>query len=239
MKHDRSKNPFRKSSKYIIAILISLFSLTFAQAQQKTETQYLLKGNGSIEINAFGGPTLTFSTAYKKFALFIGGDAGIIINRVLLIGGYGEWYLSEYEQTIREMVDDNNEFVGDLEVQLKFNHAGFIFGYLYKSEKPIHFGITSRFGWGLLKWEPVGTNNPPNDLQDNVFVITPKFDIGLNLTPWAKMVVGGGYRFVTGINESYPSRRPSSSYISDKGLFDSTALDSFVVDIGFYFGDFK
>lgn len=207
-------------------------------AQDTSETKYLLKGSGATKINAFAGPTLTFSTAYKTFRLFLGGEAGITINRILLIGGYGEWYMGDYQESVREMIGSDNELLDNFKVQLKFNHAGFKFGYLYKSQNPIHFGITSRFGWGKLRWEPVEDVETPIELTDNVFVITPRLEVGLNMAPWVKMFVAGGYRFVTGINETYESRRPSSSYIRERGLFSTTALDSYVIDVGFYFGNF-
>lgn len=158
------------------------------------------------------------------------------------VGAYAEGMVSDYLKSINNMVDENGEYVGDLDLRLQFYHAGFCLGYIYKSEMPINIGLSSRFGWGSIKWKSLGENEPPKELEDNVFVITPKLDIGFNLLPWVKMVVSGGYRFVTGIGgETYQYKSSGYPYnaIYEKGIFQVTSFDSYVVNIGFYFGNFN
>ncbi len=42
----------------------------------------------------------------------------------------------------------------------------------------------------------------PTIMYDNVFVITPEVNLGLNLLKWMRLNVGVGYRVVTGVNET-------------------------------------
>lgn len=228
-----------RNKEIIILQLLILFSITTIQAQKNTETEYIMKGSGEpIEINFYGGPILTFSTVYNQFAYSMGGEVGIIVNRVLIVGGYTEHYLSNYEETITNMVDENDNYLGTVDLRLRFNQIGGMIGYVYKGSKSVHVGLSSRFGWGGLRWKPISDIEPEEKLTDNTFVITPRLNVEMNLTPWSKMFVSGGYRFVTGINETYPYKRAGQTNIYDEKAFDSSAFDSFVVNFGFYFGIF-
>lgn len=229
-----------KTRKITILLVFAFYSILNLQAQQEKEMEYIMKGDEPMSINFYGGPTITFSTVYDHFALLMGGDAGIMLNKVMVFGVYGERYMSKYEETIKQMFYEDEEF-NNLTVNLRFNQMGVWLGYIYKSNKPVHFGINSKFGWGRLRWKSDDDNEPPEKLKDNVFVITPKFEVEFNLTPWSKMVVGAGYRFVTGINETYLTNEHSlyPDNIYETKLFDPKAFDSFVVNLGFFFGNFK
>ena len=219
--------------------MLTIFSITIVQAQKDGEIEYIMKGGGEpVEINFYGGPIITFSTVYSQFAYLMGGELGIILNKTLIVGGYTEHYLSKYEETITNMVDENNDYVGSLDLRLRFNQIGGMIGYVYKASKPVHVGISSRFGWGGLRWKPYGDVEPDEKLKDNTFVITPRLNIEMNLTPWSRLFVSGGYRFVTGINETYSYRNFGQENIYEEKIFDAGAFDSFVVNFGVYFGIF-
>lgn len=223
----------------IILLLLTILSITAIQAQKNTETEYIVKGGGEpVEISFYGGPIITFSTVYNQFAYSMGGEFGITLNNTLIVGGYTEHYLSNYEETIGNMLDENDNYLGIIDLRLRFNQVGGMIGYVYKASKPVHIGLSSRFGWGGLRWKPVGDVEPDEKLTDNTFVITPRLNVEMNLTPWSKLFVSVGHRFVVGIDETYNYRRAGQTNIYEEKLFDSGAFDSFVVNFGFYFGIF-
>ncbi|MEZ5196590.1 MAG: hypothetical protein R2764_09360 [Bacteroidales bacterium] len=164
--------------------MLTILSMEAIQAQKDTEIEYILKGGGEpVEISFYGGPIITFSTVYNQFAYLMGGEIGMSLNNTLVLGGYTEHYLSNYEQTIINMLDENNNYLGIIDLRLRFNQVGGMIGYLYKASKPVHIGLSSRFGWGGLRWKPIGDVEPDEKLTDNTFVITPRLNVEMNLTP--------------------------------------------------------
>ncbi len=110
---------------------------------------------------------------------------------------------------LTEISDPNNTFYPqDISVKTSFGYGGFWLGYIHQSQKPIHFGASTRLGWGSIYYDQYYSDFDYNfqtdkALLDNVFVIVPQIEAEFNFFKWMKMNVGIGYRVVTGIDKKY------------------------------------
>ena len=189
--------------KVFIAALVFIFNFFYAAfAQEETKGNYLFDINKGAKISGFGGPIFEFSTVENEFAHLIGGGGAVLLNTTLFIGGYGIGLVTDHRRDILE----GDKLYKD--ARLEFGHGGLWFGYINHAPGMIHWGISSKFGWGdiVLQEDSENSNNNQDDIykiaSDKVFVIQPQAEIELNLTKWFKANVGVGYRFVTGINEN-------------------------------------
>lgn len=146
-----------------------------AQAQQKTLFDNLDVHGG------FGGPILEIGLG-DDISTAVGGGGGILIGD-FFIGGYG---MGNTDDNLFN-VDGNTE-------RLDLGHGGLWMGYYTPSDNMIHFYGSARLGWGDIE---AATNDSPNYLEDDVFVLTPEAGIELNVTSWFRIAGTVGYRFVT------------------------------------------
>jgi hypothetical protein len=97
---------------------------------------------------------------------------------------------------------------------VEYGHGGFLLGYIIKPNDLIHFGISSKLGWGEIEFyeQLPGDNNFRSD--DNVFVVHPQVEAEVNFTRWFKVNVGVGYSKAIGVDNVF----------YDSGDFDGTAI---------------
>lgn len=219
--------------KVFIAALVFVFNFFYnAFAQDEPKGNYLFDLNKGAKISGFGGPIFEFSSVEDEFAHFIGGGGAVLLNNTLFIGGYGMGLATDHRRDIRE----NGLYYED--VRLDFGHGGLWFGYLNSAPRMIHWGVSSKFGWGALMlredWSINGGQNT-DDLTkiatDYVFVVQPQAELELNLTRWFKANVGVGYRFVTGINENLADD-------TGKTIFKESDYNQPTVNLTLMFGGF-
>lgn len=192
----------------LLFLLFPFYSLT---AQDKPKV--LLSGN-DIEIAGFGGMMVEFSSIEGKASISTGGGGAAIFNEVFFIGGYG-----------LNLANDLNKYAAGNLWEVAFTQGGLYMGYLIHSHKMIHFGISSRTGWGILRIYPEnGYLSSAAPTSDNVFVWTPQAEVEMNVATWFKVNAGIGHRSVAGMNNSFFSKRD----------FNSPALM-----LSFLFGSFK
>lgn len=179
-------------------VLTSLVTIVNAQEQ---EMKYLFGGKGKTKVSGFMAPIMEYSAIGNEFAFFMGGGAAILLNQTFFFGGYGEglttMHDSKYSDPLKYFIYPTG--------QIEFGHGGFWLGYIYKSTKPVHFGFSSKLGWGLIDLKDYPNYYPIKEdiFRDNVFVAIPQVEIEINFFRWLKMNVGVGYRFVTGIDKPY------------------------------------
>jgi len=114
----------------------------------------------------------------------VGGRAGFIINRALLIGIEGYGLVNEIEvSTPRNRL-------------LDFGYGGLFLGYVNRSQKLVHLSIHSLIGGGGLHYRP----DYYDDWVDAIFIVEPGADLILNVTRRFRIGLGGSYRFVSGVD---------------------------------------
>jgi len=160
-------------------LLLSFVLITlFFSAQAQEETLF-----DNINVNGgFGGPILEIGLG-DGISTAVGGGGGLLIGDIF-IGGYGMGNTQDNHFS----VDGNTE-------RLDLGHGGLWLGYYAPSDKVVHFYGSTRLGWGEID---AAEDNGPNNLEDNVFVLTPEAGIEVNITSWFRVAGTLGYRFVTG-----------------------------------------
>jgi hypothetical protein len=233
-------------TKLIILILFLGASLNL-KAQDDQQFQTLFKKDGKTRVSGFGGFSMEFSGIDGEFAYSLGGEGAILFNQSFFFGGYGLGTVNfpPYSYPQPSVSREYNSIL--------FGHGGFYTGFIFGPNNPIHFGISSKFGWGgITIMDNYNGNyyNPPyppypgypyNDYEvDQVFVITPQVEAEVNIAKWFKFNMGLGYRVVTGVDATYSAYADDGSgAIEQVPYFDSNAFNSFTLQLGFYFGWFK
>lgn len=188
-----------KSYRFLSVFVCCIFMLTIANAQDNNAKPKYLFQNANISVSGFAAGFAEFSSIQGDFALSAGGEAAFIFGNAFYIGGYGMGLSTRhFKEGLDTIVNINSPVIS-------FNHAGFWLGYLYKSNKIFHPGISTKIGWGNISL--FDRNSDPDfnadKATDRVMVITPQIELDINLTNWLKINIGAGFRFVTGIDKTY------------------------------------
>jgi hypothetical protein len=175
----------------LLALILWTTTTTAALGQQQTLV------TGSMESGGMGAPVVKFSEVAGQFALFLGGRGGWIINHTFLIGGGGYGLANDIDL-------DGLPPRRDLE----FGYGGLDLEYINSSNNLIHFTIQGLVGGGGL------TSQVQNFYESEaVFVLEGGANLMLNVTPYFRMGIGGGYRWVTDVDiRAVSSAAMSSGY---------------------------
>ena len=189
----------------IILFVLSAVKL-FAQEEEK-EIKYIFggerkPGKEKIEVSGFIAPIMGFSAIDDEFAFFMGGGGAVLLNQTFYIGAFGEGL------TTRHYPKNEDNLFYQYDAKISFGYGGFWLGYIHKSQNPVHFGVSTRLGWGSIYYDQyykdVNNHFPVDkDYLDNVFVFVPQIEAEFNFFKWMKINVGIGYRVVAGINKEY------------------------------------
>jgi hypothetical protein len=162
-----------------------LFSLV-SMAQNTGEYQTIFR-NSNMQITGQGGFDMQFSSLGGYYAYGAGGSGGAVLNKTLLIGGFGQEYTIDRTFAIHN-VDYKNLEVG---------YGGLLFGYIHQGNRPMHVDAFLQVGWGAL--HAMDSDLPK--ISDNFMVLNPSVEVEFNLTCFFRIAVGGHYMFTTGINQ--------------------------------------
>jgi hypothetical protein len=115
-------------------------------------------------------------------------------------------------------------------------HGGFWLGYIHNSYKAVHLAGSVKIGWGEISLYDAYYNYDPTDYRadDGIFVLIPQVEIEMNLTPWFKVNLAGGYRFVTGMDKEYQNSQ--GQWVN---YYQSSDYSSPVGTISLLFGGFS
>lgn len=230
----------------LLFLAVFILGMNFSGIAQDDDDgfQTLFEQNGKTSVSGFGGLIMEFSDIDGQFAFSMGGQGAAIFNQSFFIGFYGQGVVNMPSYTYPQPPLGN-----DLGQSILFYHGGFYTGFVFYPNKPIHFGLSSKFGWGGISlydnyynnsYYPPGGSYPYQDYQiDMVFVVTPQLEAELNITNWFKINMGLGYRWVTGVDATYDSFNSSTGVIKEESYFNSNAFDNMTFSLGFYFGWFK
>lgn len=206
--------------KIIVIIIIAMLSISaFAQ-----EDETLLEGK--IEHGGFGGPVVKFSNIKDEFALLVGGYGGWFVNHTFLIGAGG------YGLATRINASDaaQAKYGTGEQLKLMFGYGGGVLEYVNKSNKLVHYSISTLIGaGGVVYTERDHYDYDENDEEDHVgpsdavFVLEPALNIELNIASFFRVNAGASYRMVSGVNleglKNSDLSGPSANLALKFGLF--------------------
>ena len=166
----------------------------FAQTPSKTNDDEGAEAlfSGPLRSSGYGAVSTKFTPIQGQFGTMIGGYGGWFINKTLLIGGGG--YGLTTNLTTPSRIGEN----------ISFGYGGIVLEYVGASDKVFHYAVQTMVGWG-----GVGFYRPRDfsslTSRSNVspvLVIEPSLMAELNITNFLRLALGGGYRFVTGVDIS-------------------------------------
>lgn len=181
--------------KKVILILFVFSSFLFAQ--EKT----LLGNFGDISHGGFGAPVTKFTNINGDFGVLCGVRGGWIINHSLSLGFGGYGLVTNSELT--NGFDGQNRY-------LEFGYGGFEFEYILASNAVVHLTFSGLVGGGEVDYRFNKIENHDYDdkhsyERDEFFVAEPSLNAELNITSFFRINLGVGYRFVSGVDNTYIS----------------------------------
>ena len=219
----------------ILLTLTIVLNAILLHAQEEKPTKYLFGNNGKLSISGFGAPIIEFSSKSDNFAVSNGGAGAVLINQTFYFGGYGMGLSTQHEIDGLKIKQPNGEIISYPTMRNIFAHGGFWLGYIHHRKEAVHWGVSSKIGWGTIGLVDADFNEESHTKVglDMVFVFTPQFEMEMNITQWFKVNIGAGYRFVSGVNKTY-----TNSNGEVVNFYKSSDFNSPQASIGFLFGCF-
>ncbi len=212
------------------------------QEDEKPEFKTLFQTDKPVRMSGFGGPNVEFSSFGKDdLAVSVGGGGAFLINNRFYLGGYGQGLATYHYLTDFRTYDPvSKKWIDYSDKRVNFGHGGFWVGGIFRPEDAIHFGVSSKIGWGeisLIEDEYQEERYQPY-FVDHVFVLTPQIEVEANLARWLKINAAVGYRFVSGINRSYQAYDNSGNLLGSKNVYETADFNSPQANVTFIFGWF-
>lgn len=174
--------------------ILSFATLTAAYGQRPD----VLIGNDYESISGFGGVFISLASIDGQVMPYTGGGGAVLLDNTFYFGGYG-----------LGLSGDLSVEVAGTEYDVNFNHGGFMLGYNIEPSKLVHFGVSSKIGWGSIDYR--SKNDLTNDTNDQVFILYPQAEVEFNMTHWFKLNVGVGYQQVLGVDDFFYKQSDVSS----------------------------
>ena len=222
----------------ILFSLVFLSALTFAQDEDVPK--YIFGSDNDYKFSGFGGPYVTFSSVDNTFAVLNGGGGAFLINQTIYIGVYGEGLSTAHYRSLDIYSPGEDKNINYDHYRMSFGHGGFWLGYIHNYKKPVHWGVSTKIGWGSASliddyyYDHYEEYN--NFVTDNAFVMCPQVEVEVNLFKWMKVNGAVGYRVVTGLNETYAYK--GGDDIEYKNYFENNEFAAPYGVITFVFGWF-
>lgn len=169
--------------KVFVPILGLLALLCQPAFSQQDDTEYLL--GSETKISAFGGALTEFSNLGETFSISTGLGAALVLNRAFFVGGYR----LRMRNTVGFALDG-------ADYGLDLRHRGFWAGAIINPRKVVHVGLSSKLGWGDLTLRE-NQGKGAVYAKEQVLVVTPQIDLGINMTRWFRLNLSAGYRVVS------------------------------------------
>ena len=168
------------------SFFIFMFLVISCTAFAQTETLF----SGEIDHGGFGGVNTSFSQVNGELAVMFGGYGAWLINSRFALGGggFGTANAIKYDETPL-----GNRYIN-------FDYAGFYTEYILKPEKLFHLTFSAFVGGGEVNMSYDDGDGDELFEGDNVFVLDPRVNVELNVTSYMRLMLGAGYRFVSGVD---------------------------------------
>lgn len=189
--------------KIILTLLLMTSPLVFAE---QTANETLL--SGAITHGGFGGPEFKLSQVNGETNYLTGGKGAWLVNKQYYLGGGG--------YALMKRMDKNGRLY-------EFGYGGLIVGCIGAPTKLWHYSADVLMGGGGVSEFNNAATQVSGDRGDTVFVLEPRIYGTLNLTPFAELNLGAGYRWVREV---------------DRTVFGSNDLNGWVITANVMFGHF-
>ena len=229
-----------KNTTLLIALV---FVTTIGLAQEQEYRTLFSSNNNQTHVSGFGTVTLDFGQAENEFAFYMGGEGAVLLNRSFYLGFYGKglttlptYYYNEYSPILNTNISRTKSAV--------FGHGGLMIGYIIHPEKPLHFGISSKFGAGAMGLiDEYNYNNPPNQNGEYLstgplFIITPQIDLEMNITNWFKFRVAASAQYVA-TNKTITHNSLINGQEVEQETLNTSNYSTGFISMGLVFGWFK
>jgi len=155
--------------------------------QQSSEMKTLLSENARI--SAFGSINGGISPFNHTYVSYLGGDGALVVNN-FFFGGYGSRNVEFHSIHIDDDYYTNKK--------MGFSQGGITTGISFRSKKLLQYSLMGQLGWGHLS---LRDNTDKKILtRDRVNVLTPTFQLKLNLTSFVQLCAGVSYQFMVGVD---------------------------------------
>jgi len=160
--------------------------------------------------SGYGGAVLQMTRLIDAPTLLVGGRGGWIANDRFVLGGEFAW----------TMARDVGSLSGR-DVETEIGYGGIVLEYVVASDRVVHPSVGVLLGTGGVTLEDFSDGDRID--RSLFFLARPGGSLDLNITPFFRLAVGGGYRLVAG-----------------SGLrgVDDADLSGPYAEITFKFGDF-
>lgn len=177
---------------------ILLAPLLVISASLASEQTLFGSGDQKIEHGFFGAPVVSLTRIDGHTRTLVGAEGGWIVNHgfYLGLGGYG---------MVKGLTTDQFDTAGNRQY-MQMGYGGLILGYTFASDRLFHVGFQQLIGGGgaVLTDDRYGNNDcDENDDDDNhhtkceatgFFAWEPRLNAEVNITKFARLAVGAGYR---------------------------------------------
>src|SRR5215208_4095386 len=134
-------------------------------------------------LRGFVGMDMRFGEMSDEFAMFVGAEMALLMNRGVYLGIRGAGLATDNAH-----VPAAGSTVPDT---LRIGYGGFIVGHLVPVSRTLAISVDALVGAGS-----VGTDGTPAEDRDAVFVFEPSATLDLKLARPVRVAVGASYRFV-------------------------------------------
>tara|TARA_B100000959_G_scaffold61623_1_gene64888 strand:+ start:503 stop:1057 length:555 start_codon:yes stop_codon:yes gene_type:complete len=163
--------------KYLL--LFALIFCSFEAIAQERETIL----DGDMEISYFGGLNLNFASVMSNLTGLIGGQAGVLINDAIYLGG--------------ALGSSITEIGGGY---TSYRYAGLLLGSFVKPNDAIHYFADVGLYSGKISSEGLGGIVLAS--TEKFSIIEPRVGVGINLNDKLKAIAGLSYKLVGAIDNS-------------------------------------
>lgn len=225
---------FHSFTTVLILILALLFTLLGMGAESAQES-VIFKSNPE-NVQAYIGPQLSYGLLKNKPSFFKGGNGGLIFKNKFYAGVFAETLASNHSSEKLSVIRQDNRTKNYSNLKTNFGYAGIMIGYIYNTGKTSHLRLGAGVGLGSisLSENDLRLDFRENIINDGVFLLHPKAELGFNLFRNIRSAIGVGYRWVTGANSAY--RKPDGS----KGhYFNNIDFSGPVISLSLNIGNFN
>lgn len=179
-----------------ILLFLSVLSVgTYAQ-----ETESLLNIPTDFRFNGFAEVDVKYTNLIDENATYLGIKGGTAINNMLGLGVTAGGFVTEnhFSQAPVNGVELN-------QMTALMGYTGIFVEYIAMSDKKVHFTVPVSVGPGLIAvFEQEEIAGQPGIFNEDMLeytgflVVEPAINIEINIIKEIKLIVGGGYRWVSG-----------------------------------------
>lgn len=159
---------------------------------------YSLFPSGRPHLSGYGAPVVRLSKFRDDYRTMIGARGGLIINDKFVIGGAGYAIAGTFSKNIEDV--NRDVFLG---------YGGLLLEYYFFPKSLIHISLGTLIGGGGAEYS-TGTrewidHHGHTEREDtykggSFFIVEPEINLFINITKFARIGIGGTYRFPVGLN---------------------------------------